>query len=165
MNSNDKIIKQNKKQNQKKKHKAFRLAVFNAVPYIVVLILYASFFLHNSITSDSLAISIGVAFFSFSETISFELSEMLDLFLKKKPKYLSLFVDKPCIPLFFSIFLFLFLYIVINVFCDFTDSSCPFLANLPDIVSNISLIFYFMSYFIRMAVQLYRKIILNDVTK
>lgn len=63
MNSNDKIIKQNKKQNQKKKHKAFRLAVFNAVPYIVVLILYASFFLHNSITSDSLAISIGVAFF------------------------------------------------------------------------------------------------------
>lgn len=140
-NGNRKLLSNNKRKYEKKQSKKEIELFFDT--YFPALS-YGFLFLIQSFTDTSITFSIVLAFFSLSVTLSFELNELCTYFKNKLNlliKMLNFFS-----PVLFIFVLFLFclaIYFSINTLFNIPET---LKSRLPNILTSITLFFYFISY-------------------
>lgn len=146
-NRNRKLLKlnqTNKKKCDKQNHFYTYLILFSSA---FLILFYIFIFYSKSFIAPSPKFSIMLALLSFSVTLSFEINEWCTYLQIYKNKVIKLFGVFP--PLLFVNLLFVPILLIYNSICNSIDISEAFSAQLPDIITVVSLILYVFSYVCR----------------
>lgn len=146
-NKNRKLLKENKKHIKKQLQMNARYDKFVLFLSAFILLFYAFLFFSNSFITSSPRFSVILALLSFSVTLSFEIKEWCTYFQTYKNKTIKLFDFIPT--LLFVNLLFIPLLCIYSFIEKYIDMPKFFSSSLPDTITVISLVLYFLSYIYR----------------